>query len=372
MHLNDFKKRKEPNFDSKNNNNINQTITKNNNYFDEEFSKEKSKAYLNFFPTNIYSKKNKRSFNNKFNSTFPNLYTNTFNQHSKEDYLESSNTSLIENELKNLKLDYITLKNDNIIFREDINKLLKLNKQLELNLEEERSHNYELAKENDILNNKNRNLYRKIEEVNQKIYQMKTKFMNEEGLINKQRYLEGKINEKDQNCQMILEDNNKLNMEYNLLKDQFIRLQEKNRNEEKELNELKLIHEEKLNDIESKMEILIQEINKLKYENNELKKQNDYFRNIIMNKEKKKDEYYNKYKELKIKNEMISKENEDIQKKYAENKILLQRKEQKSLIKERMRRNNTEHKIRVIQDLQKKIQRYKNARIQKLSNQEDE
>ena len=53
---------------------------------------------------------------------------------------------------------------------------------------------------------------------------MKSISLNEEGLINKQIYLEEKLNEKEMKCQMILDENNKINSEYKLLNDNYIRL----------------------------------------------------------------------------------------------------------------------------------------------------
>jgi len=347
MNLKDIKKIKSQNKNYNYPNNINQTIPLYTKYLSNNLTEEQKNSYINYFPkrnnsTYIYSKKVQKP--SEFNSTFSNFFSNKYFQFKKEENLDIANTSALENELKTLKLDYITLNNDNIIYREDINKLVELNKQLERSLEQERSHNYELAKENDILNNENQNLYRKIDEVNKKISQMKSNSLNEEGLINKQMYLEEKLNEKELHCQMILEENNKINAEYKLLNDKYIRLQEMNNNEGKELNELKIIHEEKLNEIEDKMEILLEEINTLKNENNELKRQNENLRNKIIEKENEKDEYYNKYKEIKIKNEMISKENKEMNEKFLEQKKYLQKEKEKSFMKQRLKQNNSEHK----------------------------
>ena len=378
MNLSEFKYFKKHNINYNYPNNKNQTFSIDTNHLNGKNSTIKEVYNLkNSFPnknkySNIYSKKHNISLDSKFNSTFPNFFQNDYKSEIQKDYFPPSNISLLENELKSLKLDYISLNNDNIIFREDIYKLVALNNQLEHCLKEERSHNNELAKENDIINNEKIKLYKKINEVNQEISRIKSLSLKEEGLINKQIYLEEKIKEKNNECQIILEENNKLNFEYNVLNEKYIRLQEKNNNGEKELNELKIKHEEKLNDIEKKMEILIKDINNLKKENNELKKQNENYKSRILEKEKEKNDYYNKCKELKIKNEMIKKENEEIQKKYLENKTLLQKKEDLILIKEKMRKNKSEQKIRVIQDLQKKIQRYKNKRIQKLYSNGDE
>ena len=375
MNLKDIKKIKSQNKNYNYPNNINQTIPLYTKYLSNNLTEEQKNSYINYYPKRnnsayIYSKKVQKP--SEFNSTFSNFFSNKYFQFKKEENLDISNTSALENELKTLKLDYITLNNDNIIYREDINKLVELNKQLERSLEQERSHNYELAKENDILNNENQNLYRKIDEVNKKISQMKSNSLNEEGLINKQMYLEEKLNEKELHCQMILEENNKINAEYKLLNDKYIRLQEKNNIEGKELNELKIIHEEKLNEIEDKMEILLEEINTLKNENNELKRQNEHLRNKIIEKENEKDEYYNKYKEIKIKNEMISKENKEMNEKFLEQKKYLQKEKEKSFIKQRLKQNNSEYKIKVIQDLHNEIQKYKAKRLKNSFKNEDD
>ena len=327
-------------------------------------SKEFNKYKVNNFPSKKYSNKNNISLEPQFNHTYPNFFPNPGNKYHDIEYSFKSNTniSLVENELKSLKLDYITLNNDNIILREDINQLSKLNKQLEYDLEEERSHNFELAKQNDTLNNEREKLYRKIDEVNQRISEIKSKTKNEEILFNNQIYLEEKINEKDFQCKSILDENNKLNQEYNILKDKYLKLQEKNDEDEKELNTIKIKQEEKLNEIENKMEILIEEINNLKNENNKLKNENENYKNKIMNKEKEKENYYNKYKEQIIINEMINKENEKIKLDYLEYKNYLNKKEKKEIANEKLKKNNSENKIRIIKDLQDKIQRYKTQR----------
>ena len=314
--------------------------------------------------TKKYSNKNNISLVPQFSHTYPNFFPNKYSKYQDLEYSLKSNTniSLVENELKSLKLDYITLHNDNIILREDINKLSELNKRLEHSLEEERSHNYELAKQNDTLNNERENLYRKIDEVNQKISEIKSKTKNEEILFNNQINLEEKINEKDFQFKSILEENNKLNYEYNLLKVKYIKLQEKNDKDEKELSKIKIKQEEKLNEIENQMELLIEEINNLKNENNKLKIENENYKNKIMNKEKEKENYYNKYKEQIIINEMMNKENEKIKIDYLEYKNDLIKKNKKEFIKEKLKKNNSENKIRIIKDLQDKIQRYKTQR----------
>ena len=370
--------------------NINHPLFIDSNYIIDYSTKEQKNPNIYYYQRktapNIYSKKYSNLITNQFNSTTPIFYSK-INQNSPELYQNTvpitqtnyqnnfnsnSKISFLEQELKELKLNYITLNNDNLIFKEDINKLVNINKKLEEELTIERTHNYELAKENDLLNNESQNLVKKINEVNGKISKIKSISINEKELMNKQIFFEEKINEKEKQNNLIIEENNKLNLEYNLLSDKFKKLQEKNTLDEKELNNLKKINEEKLIDIEKKLEILINEMNNLRQENDELKKQNENYKINIINNEKEKNDFYHKYQEQKIKNEMINKENEEIQGKYREYKNKFEKQIEKNKTKEKTRKNKSENKIRVIQDLYSKIKKYKNERTRKIYNIKDE
>ena len=328
----------------------------------------------------IYSKKRNnirhKSFNQipydkieTYNSSKNISYTPiiSISKHSLEEINNYNSNSLLENQLTKLKKNYITLYNDNIILREDINKLFDLNKQLEEELESERNNNYDLAKENDILNNESQDLLNKLEEVNHKIIKIKDNYQKEEEIMNKQLYFEEKIKERDLGCMQISEENDKLNNEYNLLNDKFNKLQEKNNKDEKELYQMKQIQENNISDIENKLTMLLGEMNKLKNENNMLRKENESYKNNLINNEKEKKEYYNKYQEQKIKNEIINKENEDIQMKLQEYKIQLENKikNKNKNNKEKKKKNKSDNKINVIKDLQKKIQQYKTERTKR-------
>ena len=355
MNLNQLKRHKEQNL-ANNYQNIES------NYLNENPSTNNNFNYLT--SSNIYTNRTfKNSNQTSYNNTYSNFHLNLSSHFPDLDYINdiqlNDNSSLIQNELHSLKLDYTTLNNDNIILREDINKLYELNKHLERSLDEERSHNYELAKQNDILNNERRNLYLKIDEANKKIAQIKSLSKKEAELMNRQIFYEDELNKKEYKYNLLLDKDNKLNEEYNLLNDKYIKLQEKNEEDENELNEIKLEQEEKINKIEKQMNILFDEINNLKKENKELKNENDIYKNKIINKEKEKEEYYNKYKEQKIINEMLTKENNEIKQNLLEHKKFLNKMENQEIIKEKIKRNNSENKIRIIQDLQNKIQRYK-------------
>ena len=308
-------------------------------------------------PRTVYSKK--RSYNRTQNAFY------SPSQPYLEQITEIKNAKLLENELQKLKLNYISLNNDNIILREDINQLCEINKQLEQELTQERINNFEFAKENDILTNENQNLFIKIDEVNQKIMKIKDNYQKENEIMNKQLYFEEKINEKNLRCKEIIEENNKLNVEYYLFNDKFLKLKEKNNNDENELNKIKQIQEQSLNDIENKLAMLLNEMDKLKYENSQLKKENENYKNNITNSENEKNEYYNKYQEQKMKNELINKKIEEIKEIYQGCKLKLENKIEKENKKEKLRKTKSDNKINVIKDLHKKIQQYKTERSKK-------
>ena len=311
-------------------------------------------------PKTVYSKK--RSYNRTQNAFY------SPSQPYLEQITEIKNAKLLENELQKLKLNYISLNNDNIILREDINQLCEINKQLEQELSQERINNFEFAKENDILTNENQNLFIKIDEVNQKILKIKDNYQKENEIMNKQLYFEEKINEKDLRCKKIYEENNKLNTEYELLNDKFLKLKEKNNNDENELNKIKQIQEQSLNDIENKLTMLLNEMDKLKYENNQLKKENESYKNNITICENEKNKYYNKYQEQKMSNESINKKIAETKEKYQQCKLKLENKIERENNKEKLRKTKSDNKINVIKDLHKKIQQYKTERSKKIFN----
>jgi len=334
-------------------------------------------------PKIIYSKKKNNLKINSFNSTsssyaptFYNRTQNSFYSPSQpyfEEIARIKNASFLQNQLKKLKMNYISLSNDNIILKEDINKLVDMNEKLEHELSNQRENNYELAKENDILNNENHNLINKLEEVGQKIMNIKDNYHKENELMNKQKYFEEKINEKDLGCKEIIEENNKFNYEYELLNNKFKELKEKNDKDEKELNNLKEIQDQSITNIENKISNLLGEMERLKYENSQLKKENETFNINIINNEQEKNEYYNEYQEQKMKNEMLTKEVDEIKSKYQECQLQFENRITKENNKKKIQKNKSDNKINVIKDLHKKILQYKTERVKRRCNlKEDE
>ena len=290
---------------------------------------------------------------------------------SPQKFIQVDPKSSLEHQLEQLKLNYITLNNDNIIFREDINKLTDLNKQLERELNSERNRNYELANENDKLNNENRNLFQKIEGVNSKITEIKANSFNEKENANKQMYFEEKINQKEFEYKNLLDAKNQLNIDLNLLNDKYLKLKEKDDNDEKELQLIKNVQDEKINEIEKKLNLMINEMENLQKENLELKQQNQNYKNNIINATNEKNKYNSKYEEQKVKNEVLYKEIQNLKEQYQDIQRNVENNEEKKVVQEKVQKNKNDNKNQLLEELQKKIQNYKNERAKQQKNDED-
>ena len=104
---------------------------------------------------------------------------------------------------------------------------------------------------------------------------------------------------------------------------------------------------------------------RLKYENNQLKNENENFKINIINNEHEKNDYYNKYQEQKMRNEMINKEIDEIKSKYQECQTQIENKIRKENNKKKIQKNKSDNRINVIKDLHKKILQYKTERIKR-------
>ena len=88
---------------------------------------------------------------------------------------------------------------------------------------------------------------------------------------------------------------------------------------------------------------------------------------------KKKNEYYNEYQEQKMKNEMLTKEVDEIKSKYQECQLQFENRITKENNKKKIQKNKSDNKINVIKDLHKKILQYKTERVKRRCNlKEDE
>ena len=188
------------------------------------------------------------------------------------------------------------------MIKEDIFRLTDINKNLEREIVNQRKHNLSLVEENTNINNQNINLNNKINNANKKINYIKsnsskyTKF----NLIRDKVFYKDKQLKQEYDYKKLIENKNKLEIDMNLLKEKYEILKDKNDKISKELDLLKKVQENKLNDLDNKIADALKKINELKDENISIKMENTKLNEQFLEIMKEKEKYYKLYKEQKI------------------------------------------------------------------------
>ena len=273
--------------------------------------------------------------------------------------------SMIIYELQKMKQEQSALVSDNIIFREDINRLTDINRHLEIDLANQRQRNYELANENDKLNKENLNLHMQIDKTNSMIAQVRTKEHNLMENINQRLTIETKMQNQEYELKALREKHSTLEIDHNLLLSKYNDLYIKNEKNENELNLLNQIQSEKIVDIESKLCAMSKEIEILRRENDSLRKDNEKYRCDIKSAETMRDSFKEKYHEQKCKNDLLNEKLNEINEEFKAYKEDLALSEMKRIKEEEIKRCKLESKNKILCDLQKRITNYKNDRIKK-------
>ena len=115
----------------------------------------------------------------------------------------NSNTSI---QYGKIKEEYGDLKSNNIILKEDINRLEQTNKNLESSLNEQRNRNLEILNQNEELSNRILKLEELLDEANLRDEKYKINEINIEKLLNEKLFLNAKINEDEKNYKIMKED----------------------------------------------------------------------------------------------------------------------------------------------------------------------
>ena len=268
----------------------------------------------------------------------------------------------MEFEIEKLRNEQISLSNDNIIYKEDLNRLTELNRHLEDELNIQRNRNFDLAKEHDKLNKENLHLSQVIDTTNNKIAQIKfkenqmienmnQKMLSEEKLKNTENELNTLRNIKNQNDY----EHQKLLFCYNDLKD-------KNECDERQILLLQKAQDDKVTEIENKLTKMILELETLKKENLKLRSENEDLNKNIENVKSQKDNLKEKYTKEKYENDVLLKEISDIKNEFESYKQSLYEEEMRRLQEEQIRKNRIENKIKLVNELQKRIKTYRNSR----------
>ena len=266
-------------------------------------------------------------------------------------------------ESKDDNINYAELKSDNIIMKEDIERLQLANKNLENYLSEERNRNMKIINQNGELENKIIKLEQILNEAKIKEEKNKMNEINLEKMLNEKMKSDTKLNENLTEIKKLKEEKDNYELEYKILSKQFNELKENYDKLLNELDDIKKKHDEQLTSVEEKVDNLLNEIDKLRNENNLLRKDNENHGinlNEINNENSKLKEQINEFKK---ENEIISMKYNELLKEYDNYK---KEKINEDMIKFKFEENKkikNENKMKIVNELQSKIQNYRKQRL---------
>ena len=303
-----------------------------------------------------------------------NATLNTNNNNNNINYPNNNVTIsyLPDAEVEKIKQEQATLKSDNIIFREDINRLTDLNRHLENELIEQRNRNIELANDNEqILQEKNK-LEKELKTALETIEKNKLKETSLEQYYNERLMLQNRMRDNESELRKTQEEKSKYEIDFKVLQARFNELQIKDEKLNQEYTESKKKHDEEINKIEEKIEILMKEIEKLQKENGNLRLDNEKKVNDINNITIQRDNFKEKFDEEKKRNELLIGRIGEIENEF---RLLQNDKNEEKMNKyrnEEIKKNRNETKNKIISELQSRIQNYKNQRLMMKNNEDDD
>ena len=291
--------------------------------------------------------------NNIMNYTTPNI-----NQNLNLSYLP-------DGEVEKIKQEMATLKSDNIIFREDINRLTDINHHLENELLEQRNRNIELANDNERLTQEKNQIETSLKEAKDALSQNKLNEKNLEISFNDRLMLQNKITDTEANLKKVTEEKSKFEIDYRVLKARYDELYASNEKLNCDYQNIKNLQNDEFQKIEEKVEQLMKEIEKLQNENSDLRKDNERQRIEISALSAQKDSYKEKYGEQKNKNDLLTGKVFEIENEF---KNLRKNKDDEDYQCQKYKsdehkKNKSENKTRIVSELQAKIQNYRNQRL---------
>ena len=303
-----------------------------------------------------------------------NATLNTNNNNNNINYPNNNVTIsyLPDAEVEKIKQEQATLKSDNIIFREDINRLTDLNRHLENELIEQRNRNIELANDNEqILQEKNK-LEKELKTALETIEKNKLKETSLEQYYNERLMLQNRMRDNESELRKTQEEKSKYEIDFKVLQARFNELQIKDEKLNQEYTESKKKHDEEINKIEEKIEILMKEIEKLQKENGNLRLDNEKKINDINNISIQRDNFKEKFDEEKKRNELLIGRIGEIENEF---RLLQNDKNEEMMNKykyQEIKKNRNETKNKIISELQSRIQNYKNQRLMMKNNEDDD
>ena len=341
---------------------LNQVLKELENKSNELNQKSLGTEYLYNNISNVNIGKNSNISNNIFNNTDSNDIN--LNQDDKNKILSSdlNNTNI---QLDKMKDGYSELKSNNIILKEDLFKLEQANKNLEKELDEQRNRNIEIINQNEELSNRLLKLESLLDEASIRDEKYKINEINIEKLLNEKLYLNSKIADDEKEYKRMKEEKEKYEIEYKVLDAKYNELKNNYDIMYNDYNNIKIGHDEKFNLIENKIDNLLKEIEKLQKENNILRNENERQRIEINAISTQRDDFKEKYNEQKNRNDLLSNKIGEIENEFKYIKKEKMNEEYLKLKCEENKKNRNENKMRIVNELQNKIQKYRQERLSK-------
>ena len=334
----------------------------------EAKNSELNQKINNDIPINDNSKYYKDLYlenNNISNNIDINNRSDFFNQKSYFDLVQSVKSVNFndENEFDKMKQNQTTLKTDNIILKEDINHLTEINTKLENELKEQRNRNLQLMNENEDLNQKLISMENLLDEYKSLNEQSKINEASLEKSYNDRLALQTQVCDIENNLKKITEEKSNLEVNYNVLLKQYEELKQNYDLIYNEYNNMKEVHEDELGKIEEKIDFLVKEVEKLQNENSILIKENEQQRlekNAII---LQKDNFKEKFEDQKSKNDILSGKILEIEEEFKKLQNEKLNEAQTNKNKEENKKAKNVAKIKIVNELQAKIQNYKEQRL---------
>ena len=312
------------------------------------------------------------SNNNNLNAT---INTNNNNNNMNNMNYGNNNVTisyLPDAEVEKIKQEQATLKSDNIIFREDINRLTDLNHHLETDLIEQRNRNIELANENEQLSQEKSRIEKELKTALETIDKIKLKETSLEQYYNERLMLQNRMRDNETELRKVQEEKSKYEIDFKVLQARYTELQTKHEKINEEYNENKKKHDEEYNKIEEKIDLLKKEIEKLQKENGGLRLDNEKKGNDINTISMQRDDFKEKFEEEKRRNEILCEKINEIENEFRN----LQNDKNIEMMNryriEENKKNRYETKTKIISELQTRIQNYKNQRLMMKKNEDED
>ena len=310
------------------------------------------------------------NINNNINGN--NTSTNLNNNNNMNHTNNVTVSYLPDAEVEKIKQEQATLKSDNIIFREDINRLTDINHHLENELVEQRNRNIELANENEQLLQEKLKIEKELKMARDALDKSKMNETSLEQYYNERLLLQNHMRDNENELRKAIEEKSKYEIDFKVLQARFNELQNKYDKINDEYNNSKQMHDDELNKIEDKIDKLTREIEKLQGENSGLRQENERQRGEINNLGVQRDNYREKYEEQKNKNDLLTVKIGEIENDF---RVLQKDKNEEMMNKyknDESKKNRNESKTKIINDLQARIQNYRNQRMMKKQNEEND